>query len=104
VTDIKKSVLLDIAEVAAIEEDSLRFDYSGHGMIGKECFGIVGDTGDLVRFVAEATEAYVNALDEGDTDLSDDLRPLYSRLDAIGQASMGRDYIFYWPQLQVVEG
>ena len=66
-------------------ESALHEGYSGRGMYGDECFGIVvDDIGELCRFFA-----YLGA--DHDTDLADRLARV-ARTD-----SMGRSMIVYFP-------
>lgn len=94
---------------------SSRTDYSGRGMYGRNCVGIVGDAGDLVRFlreVAPEVEAESLTAEEG--------RAVQAKIDddetghtyalmisdewyAMSVDNMGRDMIYYWPGIQAVE-
>lgn len=87
---IRKQLLLDAADAADIEEDYLRWDYSGRGMYGRSCFGIVGRMADYSRFlVALATEG-----EEGH-DVAWELT------DRVSTDNMAYDTIFYFPGAQI---
>ena len=50
---ILRSVVLDALELAGLDEDALREDYSGRGMYGHECFGVVvKNIPEIARFAA----------------------------------------------------
>lgn len=98
-------IRIDDTEVGALcEEYDIRpqFDYSGRGMYGNTCFGIVGRAQDLVRFLLHV----VPAIDPGfvvntdgddkviDTEYSDEW-------EQIAQDNMAMDMIFYWPNVQM---
>lgn len=82
--------ILDALSMAGIDEDDFRDDYSGRGMYGKTCFGIVGTASDFALFCAAvgwcAREALMNDWDWVGNVRSD---------------SMGRSTIWYWPGVQV---
>jgi hypothetical protein len=88
-------VLKFVVELLEEEGFDLRRDYSGRGMYGKTCLGLVGDTRDLIRFIRfierEHADEYTN-FPMDDVDWLDDVR----------EDSMGRSTIFYWPKVQVV--
>lgn len=75
-------MITDIETLAAIAEQldiEATTTYSGRGMYGATCFGIIGSTRDLVTFL--------RALDDEDADALID-----PSID-----SMGVDSVFYWP-------
>lgn len=81
--------LWDAAYKADIDPDrDLRTNYSGRGMYGRECVGIVGFVEDLVSFVIEMS------------DLSPDA---FAWLPSVKSDNMGKRTIFYWPNVQVGE-
>jgi hypothetical protein len=85
---IDRSVLLDAAYEAEIMEDDLRLDYSGRGMYGDKCVGIVvEDPSALIEFVL--------ALADSGTDTS--------WLRNVRMDSMGMSTIYYWPSVSVKE-
>jgi hypothetical protein len=62
--------------------------YSGRAMFGAECFGIVGDLGLLVEFVAALTMLYMDEYGEAPDWLA-----------GVRQDLIGRSQVFYWPQV-----
>lgn len=68
------------------EEITPRWDYSGRGMFGDQCFGIVGSTRDLARFLLRVVPVLEDEEDVP-TDIWEDVR----------QDNMGLQTIFYWP-------
>lgn len=69
----------------------IRTDYSGRGMYGATCAGIVGSISDLIQFVLEVK----------DLEDDDDKVELLEDLPNVSKDSMGYDTIFYW---QGIEG
>lgn len=79
-------VLEDAADELGLD---LRTDYSGRGMYGDECIGIVaGSTGEVIRWFF-----MIHDLDD----------MLADRLveQNMSQDSMAFDIIFYWPSVSV---
>lgn len=60
-------------------------DYSGRGMFGQKCFGIVGGIGDLVTFMMELVKE--------EPDLAQEMASY------IQHDSMGLDSIYYFPDV-----
>lgn len=85
--------IFEILQDAADECDfQIRESYSGRGMFGKDCFGIVGSFENLGTFISMVTAELIESFyEEGDT-LFDNMR-----MDNMGQY----DYIFYWPDIQI---
>ena len=87
-------MILDHRQFSVLQEGAdnigadLRRNYSGRGMFGKECIGIVGPLASLVHVVMHVT-------------LEDPALAL--ELLNISHDSMGLDMIFYWPGLQAPE-
>ena len=84
-------------------ELDVRPDYSGRGMYGHTCFGIVGSARDLARFLIELSDI-IDGLNsyEGDEHgqfVDTDMEPWYD----VHQDSMGWDTIYYWPSIRVVD-
>lgn len=77
--------------------DEIRMDYSGRGMYGKECFGIV--TGESLWNVRGELEEIRKDYEE-DGELYDDLCTLLENEPS--EDSMGMDRIYYWTRVQVV--
>jgi hypothetical protein len=72
------------------DEFNLMPDYSGRAMYGQTCIALVGDTGDLMRFIAELIQVF----DVIDPDAVDTVQSL---ADAIRTDSLGYDTVFYFP-------
>ena len=84
--------LLAIAEHAGIDEEDVRTDYSGRGMFGSSCVGIVGAVGDLARFVFALGMHSTLALTEEE--------PAWDEWSDVREDSMGTATIFYFPQVE----
>ncbi len=67
--------------------------YSGRGMYGKKCVGIVTDD------PSDCVLAIVRELMDDCGDI-DELRDLVGYLDNSSQDSMGRSAIVYWPRIE----
>jgi hypothetical protein len=89
----------EAAEVLEEFFDDVRTEYSGRGMYGSNCLGIVtGDSGfSLAQTLMEAREE----ADEADEDVRELLDAMLSREPRTD--SMGLDTIYYWPGIQVEE-
>ena len=70
---------------ADLAESAVYTNYSGRGMYGKECLGIVGSLGELLQFVLA-----MESLGQDTTWVQN-----------VRQDSMGLDSIFYWPSIEV---
>lgn len=89
VTIIDYTTLVDVAYDAGLDEDAVRADYSGRGMYGDTCVGIVGSPGELTAYVAAlAVTLETDGLD-------------WSWIGSVSQDSMGLDMIWYWRGLTV---
>lgn len=78
-----------ILEAAQAEGIEVREDYSGRGMYGGECFGIVGSLNGLLTFAAILAGSCDN--EEEAADVLSDLA------QAAQEDSMGRQSIYYFP-------
>lgn len=74
ITDTEQ--LQDVCEDLGIEYDPY---YSGRGMYGSTCFSIIGNTGDLIKFLRALPDEVGDDLVNPSTD------------------NMGFDMVFYWP-------
>lgn len=86
--EIDKGLMQDLCDDAEID---VRWDYSGRFMYGKICFGIVGNSRDLTRFLLEVLPCYY----EQKSDTGDNTVP--AKWHENVRDSMGLDMIFYWP-------
>lgn len=87
---IPRDVIVDVLLDAGLDEDALRANYSGRGMYGDECFGLVCDNGELLNFAVELGARY----ERGEIDDPDWIS--YVSMDAMGMGT-----IWYWPRVQV---
>lgn len=88
-TTLDRTLIIDALYDADLNEDDLRENYSGRGMYGAECFGIVGSPGDASRFLIH--------IGQHDTELAEKLAN-NQRSD-----SMGRSGIYYFPSYAIEE-
>jgi hypothetical protein len=103
---IKFDEILDVVDCSGNAfdeaEDVIRKDYSGRGMYGRTCLGIVVDNqSDFIAFIKELADRYY-AGEGAYAELSEEMREFYDNyLEAVTQDSMGRATIYYWPRVQV---
>ena len=90
--EIEKNVLLDLALDAGLDEDCLYLNYSGRGMYGAKCFGIVGGQHTFAKFLVEAARSV-----DGVQNLGDQMA------ESVHLDNMGHELIFYFPNITVVE-
>lgn len=92
-----RSTLNDILDDADLEFQSVYVDYSGRGMYGDKCFGIIGNLHTYAVFLIAAT-AILNTEEYGwGGELLEALAN--PRVD-----SLGRESIYYFPSLEIGEG
>lgn len=93
---ISKNTARDLAYSVGMEpDDALYLNYSGRGMYGRECFGIVGTVSDLVGFVTEAVRRGA----VGDETVAG----FVQYIEDVSTDNMGLDMIFYWQDVQIAE-
>lgn len=91
-------VLKSAAESAGLGDSAIRMGYSGRGMFGRKCFGIVGGPPDLVAFFEELSEASLENGDDGRYGaLTLDL--VQAMREGIATDDMARELIYYWPNI-----
>lgn len=96
--EMLRSQIVEALYRAGLEEDALYEKYSGRGMYGRECFGIVGSTGQFASFVAALAELEIGfAARLGDVELVEWIGDVVSD-------SMGMSTIWYWPSVTLVAG
>lgn len=101
---ITRTLLNDILTDADIDDDAVRYDYSGRGMYGITCLGLMGDHSTLLAFVAELARRQAEFDATGDDDVAPDLfDALNIVVSNVAVDQMGHDLIFYWPRLVVVD-
>jgi hypothetical protein len=87
---VSRQMIEDAALLADLDrEDAIYEDYSGRGMYGEKCLGIVGSGAECARFLVEITAA--------DPDLGREMARKQR------EDSMGRDMIAYYPGIQLEE-
>ena len=78
------------------DEETLSFrnNYSGRFMFGRECVGIVGSESDCMEIIREVIkDAHAQGMEF-------DFDSLVDTILDYGRDNMGRDMIFYWPNVQ----
>jgi hypothetical protein len=106
VITISQATFVDTCEEEGI---SSYLDYSGRGMYGCKCIGIVGSAKDLMRFtlilieqqkVVESDDSYIEANRDDEDGVWGTIHEdwLEVRWD-----NMGSDTIFYWPSIQTID-
>lgn len=81
-------IIVDAAEANGFEP---RFDYSGRGMYGKKCFGIVGSFSDIGGFFTNVAMS----CQEEEIELSD----FGDCVTSVSMDNMGTESIIYFPRL-----
>lgn len=92
---IDSRFLIDLIEQSDVEAEEAR-SYSGRGMYGRECVGLV------VSNVFSAVAALYSGLSRvvaDEIDLEDYLEALSDVIRETRQDGMGLDHIIYWPAL-----
>lgn len=92
-----RSLLTELIEEGLPEGYSIRLNYSGRGMYGKDCVGIVGPN-PLKMFCYCAGTCVDVHYDRGDIAVE-----FFDLLSNHKQDSMGRDTIIYFPEWNVDE-
>ena len=90
----------DIETVAncMLTEVDIRPGYSGRGMYGDQCLGIVTNIQGFAQFV----QVLVQQVTENELDgRGDTLAEFRDCIDRVSFDSMGLSMIFYWPEVQV---
>lgn len=86
---ILKKIDVQLAVIdAGLADEALRIDYSGRGMYGQGCVGIVGSPADGTMFALKLSEEV--------EDVDFEVLAESARTD-----DMGRQRITYWPGYQV---
>ena len=87
---------------------SFRNDYSGRGMYGRNCVGIVGSESSCLKVIAEVIKGAREELKKvqlGSSEHEGDMLfgQVVDTLLNYDRDSMGRSVILYWPQLESIE-
>lgn len=91
---IDAEIVREALDNAGLDYSAFRFDYSGRGMYGDNCIGLVGSDGDAIKFCAYLAKA-LDAAEVLDFD---------SAIEDLANArsdSMGLSGITYWPHMAV---
>lgn len=80
---VDRDLILEALDNAGSDAADLRASYSGQGMMGSECFGIVGDLSQFVNFMVELATI--------DQDIASNLA------DRVQSDTMGYQSIYYFP-------
>ncbi len=88
--------LIEIIKNCTEEQSGTTFmdTYSGRGMYGKRCCGIIGRLSDVMEIIAEVI-SQLNYQEQDRFNFTDNVHTLLS----FKQDNMGLDQIFYWPDL-----
>lgn len=91
--EVSKTRLIDAAWDADIDMDSgLRWDYSGRGMYGRTCFGIIGRLENYAQFLLSLA-----AVDAEGAEIASALA------ERTATDNMAVDTIYYFPRVEVTE-
>lgn len=104
-TTVTSTQLENALSNAGVEIDfsAVRIDYSGRGMMGDRCVGIVGSPQECTLFaVALAAEIIIDAQGESTNSVSAAVSDVLRQVAAMNPAvdSMGLDQIMYWPSVE----
>ena len=103
--EITKAKFMEAVSYAEENHDDIRLreDYSGRGMYGESCFGVVGDEIALAEF--ETALALLTVSEDLDDEVNGHtvLNALVDVRDMRREDSMGMDRVYYYPGLSVTE-
>jgi hypothetical protein len=92
---ITRGDLIEIAGIADLDQDSdIHWFYSGRGMDGQTCVGVIG-TAQAMRFAVALGDWRATEFDD------DHVEAVREFTDDVRADSMGRDTIYYFPGLAV---
>lgn len=80
-----------------VDDAEIYVDYSGRGMYGATCFGIVHDSHDTIIALVIAHALHIALLEQGDDDHDDVMESATEILRSACGDSMGRQHITYFP-------
>lgn len=104
--EISRSVLEEVLENVDVE---LRETYSGRGMYGDTCIGVVGEQSELETFERELAKAAtlekygVDNMLSAEPVIEDFIEELGAIADSRRTDSMGMSTIYYYPRLTITE-
>lgn len=102
-TAIKRNVIETALELASVDYDGIRPDYSGRGMYGETCLGITfDDYGQLATFLVELTGLFAETtMDDEEPCVYDVIQPARDLARKLRTDSMGYQVIAYWPGIEI---
>jgi len=102
-------LLKEFAEFAQEQGYTVDTKYSGRCMYGQTCFGLVGDQsplGIVLQFVTSELENAVYSSNDGDDELclgENDFKEIVEFMEIMQKKmawdNMGRQTVFYWPDI-----
>lgn len=95
--EFNREQLRVVLETAGIDEDHVRWDYSGRYMYGKTCFGF---TADLISFGAFMVQLGMAQVEWEASEQP--LANLHLFVNDVRTDDMGRRTIYYWPSIRIV--
>lgn len=99
--EVEKSAIVEALDYADFEdpEDAARWDYSGRGMYGRSCFGIIGTMEDYSNFLLGLVGVFYDQTE--DIDQAQYLAGLFG--STVRTDSMAYDTIYYFPSIKVLD-
>ena len=100
--DLIREALDEVPDIYQDADEVIRADYSGRGMYGRECLGMVFDSDShFFLFMVEFTRLYYT-----DWERKHDLHDWEPRdiFDEVRTDNMGYSTIFYMPSVKVAPG
>lgn len=98
-----KTLGVTIQEISESMDVDFRDDYSGRGMYGETCVGVVGSPSELMDVIIEVIKVLandmVNAIEHNPYAPLDDFEKAVDKLFSYRTGHMGMDMIFYWPDI-----
>ena len=101
------SAILEALDEAGIEVKSgtIRLGYSGRGMYGTECLGLVMAADDFPRFNQDFLEILINRIaTTDDAELVGLFKSVKAAMRSYSSDSMGLDQIQYYPNIKIPDG
>ena len=88
-----------------VESGSIRLGYSGRGMYGTECLGLVMSANDFPSFNQDLVEILINRIaTTEDLELLDLFKSVKTAMRSYSSDSMGLDQIQYYPDIKIPDG
>ena len=90
-------IIKDAAE--SLDGVSIRTDYSGRCMFGKQCIGIVGDPSDCKQVISDCIYELFEMVDSEEISVCD-AQEIAGEIMDYQEDGMGLQVIFYWTKLK----